>query len=251
MIDLHSHILPGVDDGAISMDDSIALARDAALDGITAIVATPHVRHDYPTDPAVMEDLVVRVRRTLVDEGIGMDLLTGGEIAIESLMGMDAGTLARFSLGGSGRYVLVEFPYNGWPLPLRSEIDRLAALGFTAIIAHPERSPDVQAQPERMAQLVEAGALVQLTAASLDGRIGRSSRGAAKRLLDLDLAHVIASDAHMPGTRAVGMSAAADSLGDDGLAAWLTRDVPAAVVAGEAIPSRPAHRRRGRRRWGR
>ena len=245
MIDLHSHILPGVDDGARSIADSVALARDAVRDGISAMVATPHVRHDYPTTPAVMERLVAQVRDALAGAGADLEVWTGGEIALEPLMRMDGESLARFSLGGSGRYVLVEFPYSGWPLPLPSQIDRLAALGITAVIAHPERSVEVQSRPQRLAPLVDAGALVQLTAASLDGRLGRSCRRAAMRLLDLGLAHVIASDAHMPGTRAVGMSAAAEAVGDERLAAWLTRDVPAAIVAGEAIPPRPA----GRRRW--
>lgn len=245
MIDLHSHILPGVDDGARTMDDSLALARDAVIDGISAMVATPHVRHDYPTDPAVMAGLVERLRLALAEGGIPLDVLPGGEIALEPLMGMDAAMLDRFSLGGSGRYVLVEFPYDGWPLPLPEQVDRLVTMGVTPIIAHPERSADVQERPGRLAPLVEAGAMAQITAASLDGRLGRPSYRAAVSLLDQELAHVIASDAHMPGVRAVGMAAAAASLGDGPLAEWLTREVPAAVVAGEAIPRRPvAHRRR-------
>jgi protein-tyrosine phosphatase len=249
LIDIHSHILPGLDDGARTMDDSVELARHAVRDGITAIVATPHVRHDYPTPPERMESAVDRVRAALDSEGVPLELWTGGEGALEQLMAMDARTMARFSLGGAGRYVLVEFPYDGWPLPLPSEIERLSGSGVTAVIAHPERNADVQARPERIGPLVEAGALIQLTAASVDRRLGRRAATAARRLLDLGLAHVIASDAHMPGVRAVGMAAAAEAVGDPAVARWMTHDVPAAIVAGEGIPSRPSTPRRRRGLW--
>lgn len=245
MIDLHCHILPAIDDGARTMDDSVDLARAAARDGVSAIVATPHVREDYPTGWETMERLVSEVRRALAENGVPLVVHTGGEIALGPLMEMDDEALRRFSLAGTGRYVLVEFPYHGWPLPLAAEVDRLAGMGVTAVIAHPERSRDVQERPGRLAPLVEAGALVQLTAASVDGRLGRASEEASRRLLRADLAHVIASDAHMPGVRAVGMSRAAEALDDDALARWTTHDVPAAIVAGEGPPPRPRSRRRG------
>jgi protein-tyrosine phosphatase len=245
MIDLHSHILPGIDDGARTMIDSVGLARDAVRDGVATMVATPHVRDDYPTRPETMERLTGEVREALRAAEIPLEVVTGGEVAIDALVPMGGGELARFSIAGAGRYLLVEFPYHGWPLGLPSEIERLHGMGLTALIAHPERSRDVQERPERLAPLVEQGALVQVTAASVDGRLGRSARRAAMRLLDLGLAHVVASDAHMPGIRAVGMSHVAEALRDERLARWLTLDVPAAVVAGEEPPPRPA----GRRRW--
>jgi protein-tyrosine phosphatase len=245
VIDLHSHILPGVDDGARTMADSIGLARDAVRDGVTTIVATPHVRDDYPTSAETMERLTGEVREALRAARVVLEVVTGGEVAIDALVPMAGEDLTRFSIAGTGRYLLVEFPYSGWPLRLPSEIERLRARGLTALIAHPERSRDVQERPERLGPLVDAGALVQVTAASVDGRLGRPARRTAMRLLDLGLAHVVASDAHMPGTRAVGMSRAADALRDERLARWLTVDAPAAIVAGEDLPPRPA----GRRRW--
>jgi protein-tyrosine phosphatase len=244
MIDLHSHILPGVDDGARTMVDSVDLARAAVRDGVTTMVATPHVRDDYPTSAETMERLTEWVGEALREARVPLRVVTGGEVAIGSLLRMDGDEIARFSIAGTGRYLLVEFPYRGWPLPLPSEVERLRRLGVTALIAHPERSRDVQEHPERLAPLIDAGALVQLTAASVDGRLGRPARSAAMRLLDLGLAHVVASDAHMPGTRSVGMSRAADAVRDERLARWLTLDAPAAVVAGEEIPPRPAGRRR-------
>lgn len=249
MIDVHSHILPGVDDGARTLSDSVGIALQAVNDGVTAIVATPHVREDYPTGGETMERLVGEVRRALAEIELPLTVHTGGEVALGPLMAMGIDELRRFSLGGAGRYVLVEFPYHGWPLPLASQVERLGRLGLTAVIAHPERSREVQERPGRMGPLVEAGALVQLTAASVDGRLGHPSRRAAARLLEMGLAHVLASDAHMPGVRAAGLSSAAAAIGDGALARWLTRDVPAALVEGADVPGRPARARR--RTWGR
>lgn len=249
MVDLHSHILPGVDDGARTMDDSVGLGRAAVLDGVTTMAATPHVRDDYPTSAETMERLTGEVRGALRAAGVPLEVVTGGEVAIDALAPMGVEEILRFSIAGAGRHLLVEFPYIGWPLRLPTEIERLRRLGITALIAHPERNRDVQERPERLAALVDAGALVQMTAASVDGRLGPSARRAAMRLLDLRLAHVVASDAHMPGTRAVGMSRAADALRDGSLARWLTDDAPAAIASGEDPPPRPEGRRR-RRLWG-
>lgn len=249
MIDLHSHILPGVDDGARTMEASVDLGRAAVADGVTTMVATPHVRDDYPTSAETMERLTGEVREALRAARVPLEVASGGEVAIDALIPMGSEEIVRFSIAGAGRHLLVEFPYNGWPLRLPSEIERLRRLGVTPLIAHPERSRDVQERPERLAALVDAGALVQMTAASVDGRLGQSARLTAMRLLDLRLAHVLASDAHMPGTRAVGMSRAADALRDESLARWLTREAPAAILVGEEPPSRPPGRRR-RRLWG-
>jgi protein-tyrosine phosphatase len=113
------------------------------------------------------------------------------------------------------------------------------------VVAHPERNAEVQAAPDRLRRLVERGALVQITAASLDGRLGRASRTTAFRLLELGCAHIVASDAHAADIRAVGLSAAVDAIGDHALAQWLTVDVPAAIVAGDRLPERPSSPRAG------
>jgi protein-tyrosine phosphatase len=246
MIDLHSHILPGLDDGAQTIEDSRELGRRAARDGVTAIAATPHVRADYPTTAEQMEQGVEAVREDFKSNGISVDVLHGGEIALDELLRLDAGELARFSLARSGRYLLVEFPYSGWPAGLERALFAVNRAGLAPILAHPERNRDVQSNPARLGPAVEAGALVQVTAASLDGRLGRSSKTAAERLLELRLAHLLASDAHTPDIREGGLAAAAAAVGDDGLARYLTEDAPAAVVAGEPLPERPSTRTRRR-----
>ena len=244
MIDLHSHVLPGVDDGAQTIEDSRELAKRAAAEGITAVAATPHVRADYPTTPERMEAEVEMLRTDLAEQGIPVEILHGGEIDLDALRQLDPDDLRRFTIAQNGRYLLVEFPYTGWPLALEQKLFDLALHGIVPILAHPERNREVQADPGRLAPFVERGGLVQVTAASVDGRIGPSSKKTAERLIEAGHAHLLASDAHTPDVREVGLARAVEALGDDDLAAYLTATAPAAVVAGESLPPRPTPRRR-------
>ncbi len=235
MIDLHSHVLPGIDDGAESLSEAIAICQAAAADGIQVIAATPHVRNDYPTTPEAMESAVTELQAAVGDL---IQVLPGGELDLQEL-DRPAEELARFGLGGNPRYLLVEMPYVGWPLDLGEKLFLLRAHGVMPVLAHPERNPDVQARPELLAPIVASGTLVQLTAAAVDGRLGRSSERCARRLLEQRLAHLIASDAHAPTVRAVGMADAARALDDADLARWLTVDVPRAIVVRGELPPRP------------
>jgi protein-tyrosine phosphatase len=245
MIDLHAHILPGLDDGVATVEEACELARRAAAEGITAIAATPHVREDYPTTPAQMEAAVRDLRRELRVADIAVDILPGGEIALDSLGLLGQEDLLRFSLAQSGRYLLVEFPYVGWPLALETSLWKVQAAGLVPIIAHPERNREVQERPGLLAPLISAGTLVQITAASLDGRLGPSSQRAAQALLKDGTAHLIASDAHGPAIREPGLADAFAAVGDVALARYLTEEVPAAIVAGDPLPMRPARPARG------
>jgi protein-tyrosine phosphatase len=123
----------------------------------------------------------------------------------------------------------------------------LQAAGITPVLAHPERNAEVQQRPELLEPIVAGGTLVQLTAASVDGRTGRRAQACASRLLDRNLAHLLASDAHAPSVRAIGMSAAAATLGDEALAQWLTVEVPGAIVENQPLPPRPRAVRQRRR----
>jgi protein-tyrosine phosphatase len=243
MIDLHSHILPGLDDGARTIAESREIARRAAADGVRAIAATPHVRADWPTRADEMERRVLELRDDFAAQGIAIEVLHGGEIDLEMLINREPAELRRFTLAQSGRYLLVEFPYVGWPLALEPALLRLLARDVVPLLAHPERNREVQTRPERIARLVGAGALVQVTAASLDGRLGRSSKAAGERLIELGLVHVLASDAHSPDLREAGLAKAAAAIGADS-ARYLTEEAPAAIVAGEDVPEAPRFRRR-------
>jgi protein-tyrosine phosphatase len=240
VIDLHSHVLPGIDDGPAALSGSREILDAAHADGITRIAATPHVRSDFPTKPEVMERLVADVRAL----GADVEVLPGGELDLQYLETLDDDALRRFGLGGNPNLLLLECPYAGWPLQLRDLVFRLGVRGFSAVLAHPERNPSVQEDPERLRELVDAGVHVQLTAASVDGRLGRRVAAAARTLLDTGLAHLIASDAHGPSIRAIGMTAAAAAVDDRALAEWLTRDVPEALLASAPLPDRPQRRRR-------
>ncbi len=244
MIDLHSHILPGIDDGAASLESALEIARSAVADGIGRLAATPHVRSDYPTTPELMEQRLAELRDALASASIPLELLPGGEIALDLLPDLDDDALRRFGLGGNPRYLLIELPDFGWPLQLEEALFQLRLRGFAAVLAHPERNTEVQEQPVLLERLVESGTLVQLTAASIDGRLGPRPRKTGARLLELGLAHMLASDAHAPSVRQIGMSAAVATIGDADLGRWLTEEVPGAIVGGTKLPPRPVQPRR-------
>jgi len=247
MIDLHAHILPGVDDGPATLAEALGVLHTAANCGTQVIAATPHVRDDYPTTPDAMERGLAELRRALERDGIAIRVVGGAEIALEWLHLLTDEDLRRFTLGGGGRHVLVEAPYVGWPLDLAQRLFPLQLSGFTPVIAHPERNADVQSRPELLRPLVERGVLVQVTAASLDGRLGRQSADTARTLVALGLAHLIASDAHGPRLRHAGLSDAASTIRDDRLARWLLHEVPLAIINGRNAPHRPAAAMRQRR----
>ena len=215
------------------------MARLAAADGTRVLAATPHVRDDYPTSAEQMERGLADVRAAVDAAGIELEVVPGGELALEQATRLEPADLRRFGLGGSDRWLLVEFPYEGWPLGLPRLGQAFAADGFGVVLAHPERNGEVQGRPSRLQEFVDAGMLVQLTAASVDGRLGRRAQAASRTLLELGLAHLIASDAHAPSVRAIGLSGAVQEVRDPDLARWLTQGVPGAIVDGTKLPQRP------------
>ena len=245
MIDLHSHVLPGLDDGATDVSDAIELARAMAADGTSTVCGTPHVRDDYPTSPAAMSASLQRVRTAINEAGIAIDVRGGGEIALDQLARLETDTLRQFGLGGNPNLLLLEAPYANWPLDLGRICGRLRHDGIVPVLAHPERNTAIQEHPLALEEFVRAGGFVQLTAASVDGRLGKAAAACAQTLLELELAHVIASDAHGVGVREAGLSSAVRAVGGGDLGRWLTYDVPASLLAGEVLPPRPSASRRG------
>lgn len=239
VIDLHCHVLPGIDDGPATMEESVALARAAAAQGTRTIVATPHVTWDHPhnTAPAITA-LVRETNAALAAAGVPVDVLPGGEVAMSRAGDLHDEELSALRLGG-GPWLLVECPFapatTGFDLLLRG----LASRGHRIILGHPERSPAFQREPERLEQFVYTGMLAQVTAASLTGTFGREVQRSARLMLDRGLAHVVASDAHDPHRRSPAVAEHVDAAGYGELRGWLTEDVPAAVLAGTRIPPRP------------
>ncbi len=244
MIDLHSHILSGIDDGPTSIRDSVEMARLAAADGITVVACTPHRGYRYDTTPGQVADAIAALQPAIDAAGIPLRVVSGLEIAIDRAIAMDEDELRAATLGGNGRWLLVEMPFQGWPLELPNLLTALEVRGFGAVIAHPERSKSVQAMPDRMRDIVGRGALLQLTAQSLTGENGPRPLRCAEHLLHAGFAHIIASDMHSPTWRPPGMSEALTAAAlmfhakpDD--LRWMVDDIPRAVLEGrDARPPR-------------
>ena len=242
MIDLHSHVLPGIDDGAPDLDASLALTRAAADGGVRILAATPHLRSDHPTvRPEELAGRCAELNARLEDEEISLEVVPGGEVDLEWASGASEEHLRLASYRQRGDYLLVETPYDELDGGFE---DRLAALrdrGFRLLLAHPERSQELREDPARVAALVGAGVLVQVTARNLAGDDSSPSRAAAL-LVREGLAHVLASDAHgadgpAPPDLALGVAGARGLVGER--AGWMVEAVPAAVLAGEDPPPPP------------
>jgi protein-tyrosine phosphatase len=254
VIDLHSHILPGLDDGAPDMAASLEFARAAVRAGTTRIAATPHIDSRYGIGPDERDAALTELRAALAAEDIPLDVIPGGEIALERYLDLDASQLDRLRLG-DGPFLLLECPLAQAAGSFDTFLAALLGQGVRMLLAHPERCPDFQRKPEKLADLVRAGALAQVTAGSLAGRFGTTVQDAALQMLAEGLVHDICSDSHSDTRRGPdlgpGLEAAEQELpGAHALADWLSIDVPHAIITGGAIPPRPAvvlSRRRRRR----
>lgn len=240
MIDIHSHILPAVDDGAENLDTAAEMCRLAAIDGCTAILATPHQRTPgwWNCEPASL-----RTTFDALQSAVGATplLFLGAEVRIDrSLLSALAepdrgGTLA---LAGS-RYLLLEFERRGLGgLDAEGITQELLLEGWRPIFAHPEFIPELARNLDLMRRLVRTGALFQVTAMSLTGDFGRRLRSIAEGMVEADLIHFAASDAHDPTRRPPGLSRAYRHLTSrygEALARRLTSDNPRAVVENRPI----------------
>ncbi len=240
MIDLHCHILPGLDDGALDMQDSLGMARQALEEGIAAVCATPHIRHDHDVAIEQLAERIGLLQARLDADGIDVRILAGGEVAETEADRLSDAQLHAVSLGGAGGWVLVE-PAPG-PLGdgLEQLVARLAGRGVRAVIAHPERHAGEEFA-ERLGALVSAGCLFQWTAEFL--------AQAAPGDLTLELArqglvHLLSSDAHSsragrPVALAAGFAALASVRSPEQLA-WSVLQAPAAIVRGDRTIAAPA-----------
>jgi len=251
VIDLHCHVLPGIDDGPETIAGSLELVRASAAAGVRTIVATPHVSWRYQNGAEAIAAAVAELRARLDEEGMEVEVCAGAEVAITHLEEIDRAELARLGLGGGG-WILLEPPFS----PVAPAVGRMIASvqhsGMRVLLAHPERCPAFQRDPEMLRSLVQGGVLTSLTAGSLVGRFGGSVRRLAVSLLRDGLAHNVASDAHDVAGRAPGIRAELMESGFGGLVDWLAQDVPAAILAGSEIPPRPDVGRSGAssgRRW--
>jgi protein-tyrosine phosphatase len=255
VIDLHCHILHGLDDGPATLEESVVLGRAARESGIEAVVATPHIREDYPFDPSLIDLRARELVKALDDADVGLQLITGGEVAISRVPDLDDETLQSLCLG-DGPYLLVESPYTYATTVLEETVFDLQIRGFRPVLAHPERAPSFQQDLERLVGLVDRGVLCSVTAASMAGAFGGTVRRFTASLFAKRLVHNVASDAHDPVRRTIDLLAGFSVLdrelpGLSDQARWFTVTVPAAIVEGMAAPALPeaAHQGEPRRRW--
>lgn len=260
MIDLHCHILPGVDDGALDVHDSLAMARQAQADGIETVCATPHIRHDHPVAIDEIAERVQALQAEVDAAGIDVLIVPGGELAQTEADRLDDEQLRAVALGGAGSPNGAGSPggagdhadddTGGWvllePAPgplgdgLYEVVDRLTKRHMRAVIAHPERHAGADFA-ERLRGLVDGGCLVQWTAEFIaQAPAGEYVMGLARE----GLVHVLGSDAHSShGGRPVSLAAGFASLArvrSPEQMDWTIRTAPAAIVRGDRTLSVPA-----------
>jgi protein-tyrosine phosphatase len=235
LVDIHSHILPGLDDGAKTLEDSVAMLKMAAESGTTDIVATPHANSEFTFDPDLITAKIAEVQAAAgpvprIHRGCDFHL------TLENIQ--DALTNpAKYAINHLA-YLLVEFSDLLIPRTTQEIFDRMQAVGLTPIITHPERNGLLHSRLDQLQSWVEHGALVQVTAGSLLGGFGRTAKSVANELMNRNLVHFIASDAHDLKYRTTVLCDAyqhVEKVWGASLAQALFVAAPRAVIAGDAI----------------
>ncbi|MBV6413283.1 MAG: capsular biosynthesis protein [Xanthomonadales bacterium] len=243
MIDLHCHLLPGIDDGAKDLDTALEMARVAVADGIHTIACTPHIYPGlYENDAAGIRRAIAALRRELDAAGIALQLCEGADVHLtpDLLAGLRAD---RIPCLNRTRYLLLEPPHHVAPPRLEEQVFNLQANGYVPLITHPERLTWIEDHYPMFLRMARAGAWLQITAGALVGRFGKRPRYWAQRLLDEGPVHIIASDAHSvhrrPPLLAEAEVQAAQQLGAVEASA-MVRERPAAVLQNLAPDRIPA-----------
>ncbi len=250
MIDLHCHVLPGIDDGPPKLEDSLSLCRAAHADGIRTIVATPHVSWSYPdVNAAVVDRQVLAVNQALRAAAIELSIEPGAELALSRASELSDDELRSLRLAG-GTHVLLELPWTAVGAAVVQALRAVAQRGVAVVLAHPERSPLLQQDLPLVRALVDEGLLCCLNAGSLGEQADRRTRSAARRLLSEGLVHVIASDAHDARRRPPELRSALERAGlDAGEIDYFTTVAPEAIIHGAQVPPPPRVATRARHRW--
>ncbi|WP_075618334.1 tyrosine-protein phosphatase [Paenisporosarcina indica] len=202
MIDIHAHILPTLDDGAQTMEDSLLLAKQAVAEGIHTMIATPHHKHpSYNNSKSEVEKQLALLTDELQKHSIPLKVVAGQEIRIYGELTDDLSKHTELLPLNETNYVLIEFPSSEIPKFADQLFYDIQVKGYTPIIAHPERNSELVKNPDRLYRFIKNGALSQITAGSLAGKFGKNIQKMSIKFLDHNLAHVIASDVHNLTTR--------------------------------------------------
>jgi protein-tyrosine phosphatase len=236
MIDLHIHILPSLDDGPESLEETLEMCRLCAEDGVRTIAATPHIiREVYENRREAILEAVGSLADTLRDLGVSLEVLPGSDVRLDYdlVERLDSGELC--TLNDGNRFLLLEFPDALHGGDYMRVISALKKRGVHPILSHPERNPFFYDNVEALYDLVYSDVLLQVTARSLMGGFGREIKRFSEQLLERRLVHLLASDAHAPDVRPPGLRAAYERAGEiigDEEARCLVQDNPALILQG-------------------
>ena len=210
MVDIHHHLLWGLDDGAKDVETSLAMARASAADGVTHVVCTPHANGKFAYDPTLNQAKVAELQQRLNDEGTSLTIGLGCDfhLSYDNLQDAKADP-TRFSINGLG-YLMVELPDYALPLQLNETFYELQLAGLIPVLTHPERNPTLQKDQSRLAEWMRGGLLVQVTGDSVTGKMGRTAERMAHDLLAKRWVHFLATDAHDTQRRPPRLSEARD-----------------------------------------
>jgi protein-tyrosine phosphatase len=212
MFDIHHHLLPGLDDGSKTMENSVAMAKVAVADGITHIICTPHANSKYAYSRDGNEVLLAELRNQLAQQNVPLTLGLGCDFHLSYDNIEDAKMHpARYSINGLS-YLLVELPDYGLPRGLTEVFYELQLAGLTPILTHPERNPTLQADMKRVEDWLRGGLLIQVTGNSVTGGMGKTAEKMAHQLLAKRWVHFLATDAHNVTSRPPRLSEARDTV---------------------------------------
>jgi protein-tyrosine phosphatase len=238
-VDIHCHLLPGLDDGAPSLDDALVMAEMAVADGIGTIIATPHqLDTHWRTSGETIRQAAARFQQDLDRRKLPLRVLPGGDVRVEPELMRKIRTGEVLTLADRRRHVLLELPHAVY-VPLDRLLDELGSAGVVVVLSHPERNRGILAQPGVLRPLVERGCLLQLTAGSLTGEFGSHVQRFAESLVQQGLVHFLATDAHGTKARPPVMRPAFERVADLAgreTALDLCCRHPAAVAAGGSVP---------------
>jgi len=237
MIDIHTHILPNLDDGAKNVEEALNLCRMAQRDGVKTMIATPHMMEEhYHYDPEVIILKFFELTHVLKKAKVNLEVVLGAEVHITPNLVQKVIDRKVLTLNNTGRYLLLELPFQRIPPQTKEIIFNLMLKKVIPIIAHPERIGEVQEDPNKLYDFISLGALSQVTAQSLTGKFGSKAKKCALQLIEHNLAHLIASDTHSTDLRPPGLTAAVKVAGKvvgEEAAQDMVTTIPQWILAGE------------------